>query len=435
MSGARAYRDLGDPPASDSRGFVLIGVVIFVLALTILGLSLFSLSSYEAQFLWRSHRDTQTLYAATSGIEWAKTILSSERKLQAIRSGQLAWSTRPPEVTLVQAWQGTDSTGSIDFTNGEPVRIRALADDQRGERRMVEKEYWPVVPDALYRHLIDSYSFVYLKSTKAGDTLRTQLDGEIRLNTNTYPSWQTEAWPPLPPAPILGGVPLPDVTSFINAHPTSNEIGYTGSGVYDLVGSGDVTFFLTPTPETEQVSLYDHSGPPYDTPVDINVTGTCVWMLPKGIRIDRPVQVFGTASDRLVIVAGPIGNGSPPPPFDKKETTYVEGIWLFSGIRSDYVPVVLVSDAQVVISRGQITTWPGTAEALSLFARSVYLEGPSGGPVEAPNVQVLRHPVDMDAVIDELAEKGALPNLTGGSESAFTPIPGTWRELDPDNPS
>jgi hypothetical protein len=38
----------------DDRGFVIVGVVMFVLALTILGLSLFSLSSYESQFLNRS---------------------------------------------------------------------------------------------------------------------------------------------------------------------------------------------------------------------------------------------------------------------------------------------------------------------------------------------------------------------------------------------
>ena len=38
-------------PRHGESGFVLIGVVIFVLALTIIGISLFSLSSYEAQFL------------------------------------------------------------------------------------------------------------------------------------------------------------------------------------------------------------------------------------------------------------------------------------------------------------------------------------------------------------------------------------------------
>jgi len=33
-------------PAPDERGFILVGVVTFMLALTILGLSLFALSSY-----------------------------------------------------------------------------------------------------------------------------------------------------------------------------------------------------------------------------------------------------------------------------------------------------------------------------------------------------------------------------------------------------
>ena len=38
----------------EASGFVLVGVVMIALALTILGLSLFSLSGYESQFLDRS---------------------------------------------------------------------------------------------------------------------------------------------------------------------------------------------------------------------------------------------------------------------------------------------------------------------------------------------------------------------------------------------
>jgi hypothetical protein len=60
----------------------------------------------------------------------------------------------------------------------------------------------------------------------------------------------------------------------------------------------------------------------------------------------------------------------------------------------------------------------------------VFLQGP-----KSPKTMKLHHPPQMDAVIDELAAMGALPNVSGGAQSTFKPIPGSWRELDPDNPS
>lgn len=421
------------PPGSDPRGFVLIGVVMFVLALTILGLSLFSLSSYEAQFLGRSRRGAQTLYDAMSGVEWARVVLARERKLQAVGSSQPAWNTRPANIVSVEAWQGNNASGNINFTSGEEVRIRVLADDQRGERRMVEMQYEPVVPDILYRHVIDSYTYVRLDAEIGGQVRRTTLDGPVRLNTDTYPNWQFDAWPPLPPPPTIGGVPLPQVASFIAANPTVNQPGNSGTGEYTLTGSGSVTFFQTATPPGATVSLYDNTDEPGEPPppVDIIVSGTCVWMLPKGMRINRPVRVLGTSADRLVIVAGRIESiaGVTPGP-----DGWIIGLWFFSGIESENVPVVLVSDAQVAIHHTQQTAAPGTVNALSIFARSVDLEGPESSSPTSLNIQVLRHEVDMDGVIDELTAKGALPNLTSGG-SSFVPVPGTWRELDPDNPS
>ena len=422
---------------ANEHGFVIIGVVMFVLALTILGLSLFNLSSYEAQFLGRSHRSTQTLYDAMNGLEWARMVLGRERKLQAVDGTQPAWSTRPANVVSVEAWQGANSNGNINFTNGVPIRIRALADDLRGERRMVEMQYGPIVPDLLYRHVIDSYSFVRLIAMRGADTLRTVVDGQVRLNENTYPLWQTQAWPPLPPPPIVGGVPQPQVASFIAAHPVlpANVINDSNAGVYFLTATEDVSYFLTPESASGEYSMYDDS-PPYDQPIDIYVTGTCVWMFPRGVRFNRPIRVLGTGADRLIIVAGPFGQSDIPFPPKSTGGTYIEGIWLFSGIRSDVVPVVLVSSAQIVISRGQLTTFSASANAISIFGQSVYLEGPSTPSSQsALNLQGLVHTVDMDAVIDELIFRGALPNLAAGGQSVFDPIPGTWREIDPDNPS
>ncbi len=57
------------PATRPERGFVLVAVVMFVLALTILGFSLYGLSSYEGQFLSRSLATQQSLYRAEGGQE------------------------------------------------------------------------------------------------------------------------------------------------------------------------------------------------------------------------------------------------------------------------------------------------------------------------------------------------------------------------------
>jgi len=69
------------PIRSEASGFVLVGVVMFVLALVILGLSLFSLSSYEGQFVERTKESDAAFYAASSGIEHAKFALARSESL------------------------------------------------------------------------------------------------------------------------------------------------------------------------------------------------------------------------------------------------------------------------------------------------------------------------------------------------------------------
>src|SRR5262249_2977160 len=125
------------------RGFVLVGVVMFVLALTILGLSLFSLSSYEAQFLTRSFDSDQAFYAAQSGIEHAKFVIAKQRKLVDVSTSLFP----APEVVYARAARTDtvpmDTTSSIDaFPPGTPISIRVMA-SVNGVRRMIEASYIP----------------------------------------------------------------------------------------------------------------------------------------------------------------------------------------------------------------------------------------------------------------------------------------------------
>ena len=85
------------PRTRGTAGFVLIGVVIFVLALTIIGLSLFSLSSYEAQFLQRSLDEEQAFQSAVGGMERAKFLLERMDDLGLVSQ---AW---PPGTHVVAA--------------------------------------------------------------------------------------------------------------------------------------------------------------------------------------------------------------------------------------------------------------------------------------------------------------------------------------------
>jgi hypothetical protein len=70
-------------PTSE-RGFVLPGVVMFVIVLTILGLSLFTLSSYEAQFMNSTLDETQAFYLANGAMDRARYLLASTHLLQSV---------------------------------------------------------------------------------------------------------------------------------------------------------------------------------------------------------------------------------------------------------------------------------------------------------------------------------------------------------------
>jgi hypothetical protein len=398
---------------------------MFVLALTILGLSLFSLSSFEAQFLSRSNRNTQALYDAMSGIEWARTVLARERRLEAVAPGEPAASTRPARVVSVEAWQNGNTSGSIDFTGNTPVRIRALGDDGRYERRMVESTFDPQLPNSLYRNLIDSYTYLKVNLVDVdGDDRITWLDGRIRANDSSFNgTWLGLSGPPIDAGV---GVPSPDVASFFANHlyaPFTIPINGP-AGIYTVPGVlGQPTFFRPLTPHSPQISVYEAAA--FSPAPKIFVTGTCVWLLPNGMRFDRPVDVIGTSDARLVIVAQQMGNAS----LGKSDGNWT-GVWFFAGINSISVPVVLVSDAQISITHSDQTTTSSETNNLSIFGSMVFLQGP-----KSPKTMKLHHPPQMDAVIDELAAMGALPNVSGGAQSTFKPIPGSWRELDPDNPS
>ena len=124
--------------AASERGFVLVGVVMFVLALTILGLSLFALSSYEAQFQTSSYLSGQAFNVAQSGVEHVKFVLAHKKRLQDVRTSLYPNGVVYARARCLNGEFVPDSVGKVeDLPDGAQLEIRVLA-NLNGERRMVE---------------------------------------------------------------------------------------------------------------------------------------------------------------------------------------------------------------------------------------------------------------------------------------------------------
>src|SRR5258705_342375 len=108
---------------------------MFILALTILGLSLFALSSYEGQYMNRSLDSDQALYTAESGIEHAKFVLARKGRLEDVGSGPYF----PSGVVYVSAHRtdgvDPDSVGPVPLN--VPIRISVIASVE-SQSRMIE---------------------------------------------------------------------------------------------------------------------------------------------------------------------------------------------------------------------------------------------------------------------------------------------------------
>jgi hypothetical protein len=436
-------------PRSDA-GFVLIGVVIFVLALTILGLSLFSLSGYEAQFLGESRNKQQAFFDASGGIERAKFALISQATLPSVKSNL------PREGVVYARAMNTatgDTTGNVDFTSSTPIAIRVLANYQ-GERCMLQTQYVPKTAPDFYKRL--ATSFTHLQFNQAylgpipppppnGNASRTHLFGEVWQND--APPAGTATWkkppvgdiPTYVQAPVV--IPQPNVTSVIDANwgaPGTQEVHA------NLLSNPPATINLTGPLNT--ISYYKTTDlvpfvPPifatvYNTTTsEIHVQGYAVWMVHNGMRFDQTVKVTGNPSDCLVILCESdglfiLGGGS-----------YYNSIWFFAGLQSDKVPVILVADGRVEIEQDILgISVPAAVSYLSIFAGDISVIGPYDPSNPNGNYSMaLQHTPgsaydssNPNALIEYLSSHGALPNAN--TRAQLTSVRGTWTELNPDNP-
>lgn len=412
-------------PRHGEAGFVLIGVVIFVLALTIIGISLFSLSSYEAQFLQRSIDCEQAFQSAVGcGLERARFVLALPGAI--LDSVQ---TSLPPGVVRTVAIQGEDSTGTIDWgINADSILIRVTA-GRVGAQRMVEACFRPMLTQNYYSKLVTVGGGIEV--WPAGPIPRqTDRSNTVFLGGAVWESsgMPTNAWTSILAAGpdsirTIPLAPIPDTDACFAQHYAASQLARLIPGTppeYELSDGGSGVRYYRSPGGNPNYSLFE----PFDGDIPIRVRGLAVWLFPNGVRFDYRPTISGIGppgENCLVIVAGPTGPSADPDDPDA-------GIWFAGGLDTQ-IPVVLVSSGKVLIwhknnyEGGAADT---RADDLAVFARSLSLIGPTVG---TGTVVLNRQPGGLldSHFLEQLVNDNALPNIGG---RRLDLIPGTWHASD-----
>ncbi len=264
-------------------GFVLMGVVVFVLALTILGLSLFSLSSYEAQFLGRSLDQTKAFYSASGGLERAKYVLGATGRLEQV--GQNLPMEGVITAVAIQDQGGVPKTNGPIQWGGSDVLIQVTA--QESDRiRALSGTFHPEPNVDYYKRIVTVTDQLLINDSDADDA---NVCGMVHLNGGLWiasgDSTTVHSCASYQDPIRVDALPTPDVATFIGSHlPLAATAPYppgNGNPVYVLnAGSASVGYFKTPDQGTD-LGLHDGRGSPM-----LKIGGRVVWMFPSGVRFD-----------------------------------------------------------------------------------------------------------------------------------------------------
>jgi hypothetical protein len=422
------------------RGFVLPAVVMFVIVLTILGLSLFTLSSYEAQFMNATLDETQAFYLANGAIDRARYLLTAPgHELSSVQTN------RDPGVDYAVAIQdpygNPDSVG--DWTQNQtdpspPILVRVVV-EKNGYKRKLEALFDPSIVQQ-YDKLFSMSSptrGLHVVEDPTGTTNNEYcvgLDGRLWQTykgvsppdgTDLY-DWYGDIFDCynnyITPEGTLNlnttmvgtTVPFPQVQTFLAGFPAASDPGSGNS--FDLFcysQSESVGYFRSPG------GLNITTG----TDVTISVHGIAVWAFDHGFwSQNRKVTVTGTSKDMLVLVAHQDASANP-----------LYGLWFDGGLDSRDVPVILVSDQRIMIDSQPSQNFRTTMGWVSMYAPSAWIRGPKlVGTKESPaNLFLYYHPANnanAEHSLDNLFDKRALPNVNGPRNS-LAYKPGTWREF------
>jgi hypothetical protein len=411
---------------------------MFILALTILGLSLFSLSGYEAQFLGASQRRSQAFYDALSGIEHTKHVLASVNRFSVVNSNL------PPFVVSATALQQGNPSDSVDWDNPNPIVIEVEA-SRGGESRRIRAAFDHHRSRALYRDVLAAQR-IFVDSDSSDiptHILGVHVEGTIREQSRLrqYADEFDGTWYDTDPTPV----PIPQVSEFVSYYRTLGARVPTVQatapqidlriGALDTFGlfEGPTGGFGPGTNDTFGLSVG------YAAPIEITLNArdkVVIWMLPSGAHFDHQVDIHGNAT-AIVIVAGATASNR-----FTQETGASPGLWFRGGLNSN-IPIFLISDGTVAIDRATDGTWEENLGLgyTSIFARGIFLRGPHGYTPKPPGSPppgdpdfLVHHDRDADdEILYPLQDAGYLPNLLPGRGRLFTLVPGEFREVHEDD--
>lgn len=426
------------PRPGREDGFVLVGVVMMVLALTIIGLSLYSLSGYESQFFIRSLSARQALYRASGGIEIVKKlVITPLGSPAATRLSNAALAVGRENIVSALAWQENpnDSSGPLDWSRDVHIRVGV---NVNGVTRTVRGTYSLSQPNNPYWRLFTAPGGIAYDAAADRGTLRArggawhpvrqpqdsawirQLESESRvaLTTGTTPSPVSAAY----------------ITTYYPASPTSPDTAWLSRDfnpfptyttlTMDMdagAAAGSYRYFRS---ATDLWTVYRPNLPYFDfytiANVTVRVRGTAIWIVPAGLYVEgefRVQRMTGASEANLIIVAGPNNRFAADPGagaiFDKGIETPL-----------DDANVFVVSHGAVRIRDRSQAEDDMRVRNLCVFANAITL----GGPDDDTHRLEFNYRPEFRAVADDLYGRGLLPAATGVRTSAFTFRPGTWTE-------
>lgn len=421
-------------PAPEERGFILVGVVMFMLALTILGLSLFALSSYEAQFFYASTAREQSLQSSESGMELVKALLAAPAS-KGLEDAHLAEGRMGVTSAMAYQWRSasdndTTSRGPVDWDSTMVIVVSARSG---GVERTLQARYIPGVVENPYQRLLVAGRGVSVNTGNTSSPSVLELTGRVwqPVAADADTAWTDNVqWNSGRPVE-RGTPPAPLVDAFILAHlpgatdPSSaqgTKLSDHDSYEIDFVGSsGGPTFFQSPPSPTD-------AGEPSPSPytfyigdnLDIHVKGVAVWVIPQGACFTDRVKVKAMDSNvasALVIVAGP-GDQN-------------RGLWFKGGLNvndeNGDVPIYLVSQGDISIIHQTDMNHDDDANISIVAGGTIEIGGP-----QSPDELTLNYDASsMDALADLLLAQNALPQVAGGTGANFITIRQSWVETTP----
>lgn len=414
----------------EDEGFILVGVVMFMLALTILGLSLFALSSYEAQFFYSNVSREQSLHSSESGMEIVQALLTDPSRPARLEYAQLAVGQFG--VTRALAYQARSSnpndTTSRGLVNWDSTVVIVVTSRAGGEERTIESRFLPTTQNSPYKTLFTSGLGLFYNTSNT-TSRNVELQGKIwqRVWTSADTAWTRQVnWttgrPLDPSAPSL-----PAANAFVDqklagspSTPSWDENNYI---MRFNNTSGGVKFYRSPPsphsaendPEFNQYTFYN------DAATTIRIRGTCVWVVPAGACFRRRVTLTvdqNGVPGTLVIIAKPNGRA---PGYENR------GLWFQGGlILNDptNTKLFLVSEGDIGITHDHSSASSNDVKALTVVAGgNLELMGPSSGYTFK-----LTHDASMDALSDNLVASGALPPTSGGTGTSYIFAGSSWKE-------